>query len=315
VATAEDFDPGLPDRVRARIRAALGPTWERIVAADLRGQQATPPNPHRHLLAVIHESVGLFNLEEVAARYPGRLPDLLALTAMANIIDRSRDFEALAELVPAMISPKGFRHHMLTLGLADHLRTYTPYTVRLPIRAPDGGPIVDLLLSHSGQTMEIETKTSDEFDGPRREVSPSNARGAISRAWGKAVSGPRAQLGRNGPGLLLLGGITLQVESLDVIRDAASDWLSAHGRSHPNVWGIAVLTYWTYTLGSPAQELPSVHGIEIHARGGVQLRAAENPFYRGPIRLVLAPYAPEDREDRRHADGNQAHRTPLEPGG
>jgi hypothetical protein len=304
VAAPEDFDPELPDRVRTRIRSELGRTWERIAAADRRGQEARPPNPSRHLLAVIDESVGQFSLDEVAARYPGRLPDLLALTAMANILEQSHDFEVLPELVSSMASPKDFRHHMLTLGLADHLRTYTPYTVRLPIRAPDGGRIVDLLLSDGGKIMEIETKTSDEFDGARRQVTPSKARGAISRAWAKAIGGPRAQLGRNGPGMLLLGGVTLQVESLDVIRDVAAEWLATHGPSHPDVWGIAVLTYWTYTLGSPAAELASGRAVEIHARGGVQLRAAENPFYRGPIRIALTPYAPEDPEDRPPRVGN-----------
>jgi len=112
------------------------------------------------------------------------------------------------------------------------------------------------------------------------------------------VNGPRAQLGRTGPGLLLLGGVTLRVESLDVIQASAVDWLAAHGRTHPNVWGIAALTYWTYTLGFPAQELLSGRGVEIHARGGIQLRAAENPYYGGPIRILLTPYAPEDPDDR-----------------
>jgi len=284
----------MPDRVRERIRSILGPTWERIAAADVRGQQASPPNQNRHVLAAIYENVGHFSLGEVAAHYPGRIPDLLALTAMANILERSRDFEVLPQLVSAMASPKDFRHHMLTLGLADHLRTYTPYTVRLPSPAEGGHRIVDLLVSHeSGLTLEIETKTSDEFDGPRRAVTHANAKRGISRAWRKAVSGERAQLGRSLPGLLLLGGVTLRVESLEVIQRAAGEWLQTHGRWHPNIWGIAVLTYWTYTLGPPPQSTPHGEPVEVNARAGVQLRAAENPFYTGPIRIVLTPYASE----------------------
>jgi hypothetical protein len=292
--STEDFDPGFPDRVRERIRAALGSTWDRIEAADRRGQQASPPNPRRHVLAAIYENSGRFDLAEVVAQYPGRMPDLIALTAMANVLDRSREFAALPEMVASMAAPEDFRHHMLTLGLADLLRACTPYGVRLPFRPESGHRIVDLLLDHpNGQTMEIETKTNDEFEGPRREVSYSNARGAISRAWKKKVSGVRAQLGRHNPGTLLLGGVTLKVESLDVIRSAAKDWLSTHGRSHRNIWGIAVLTYWTYTLG-PAPVFGTGEPVEIHARGGVQLRAAENPFYEGTVRIVLTPYVQEE---------------------
>ncbi|MGP8110095.1 MAG: hypothetical protein ACLQD9_05230 [Thermoplasmata archaeon] len=291
MSAPEDFDPGMPGRVRARIRTALGPRWDRIEEADRRGRQARPPNPNRHLLAAIYENAGQFSLEEVAARYPGRLPDLLALTAVANILERSRDFEVLPELIASMVSSKDFRHHMLTLGLADHLRTHTPYTVRLPSPSANGQRIVDLVIAHEGGlTMEVETKTSDEFDGPRREVTPSNARGAISRAWRKAVSGERSQLGRTSPGLLLLGGVTLKVESLDVIQRAAGGWLRSHGRTHPNIWGIAVLTYWAYTLGPPPQVTPPGEIVEVNARAGIQLRAAENPSYTGPIRLVLTPY-------------------------
>ena len=291
---SEAFDPGFPDRVRSRIRVALGATWDRIEAADRRGQQATPPNPRRHVLAAIYENAGRFNLGEVRAQYPGRMPDLIALTAMANVLDRSREFGALPEMVASMAAPGDFRHHMLTLGLADHLRAYTPYDVQLPFRPESGQRIVDLLLHHTdGHTMDIETKSSDEFEGPRRGVTYSNARGAISRAWKKKVSGERAQLGRRNPGTLLLGGVTLQVESLDVIRSAAEDWLSTHGRSHRNIWGIAALTYWTYTLG-PTPVFDTGEPVEIHARGGVQLRAAENPFYEGNVRIILTPYVQEE---------------------
>jgi hypothetical protein len=294
VGPPQDFDPGLPDRTRSRIREYLGPTWNRIEAANLRGLQATPPNPNRHVLAVMYENVGRFSLQEVAAQYPGRLPDLLGLTTIANILERSQDFDVLPELVPSMVSGRDFRHHMITLGFADHLRSYTPYGVHLPIASRSGERTIDLVLTHlDGTTMEVETKTSDEFDGPRREVSPSNAKGAISRAWRKAVTGNNAQLGRSGAGLLLLGGVTLKVESLEVIRQSAEEWLAQRGRSHPNIWGIAALTYWTYTLGRTPRDAAPGESVEVHARGGVQLRAAENPFYSGRLRMVLTPYVPE----------------------
>ncbi len=283
----------MPGRTQQRIRTVLGPTWTRILDADVRGQSARPRNPRRHLLAAIYENAGRFNLEEVANQYPGRLPDFLALVAMANILERSRDFPVFNELVSSMVPQEGFRHHMLTLGLADHLRTHTPYPVDLPVPEGHGRRTVDLRLGHpSGAVLEVETATSDEFDGPRRRVTSSNARGAIARAWRRKVSGTSAQLGTQGPGLLLLGGLTLEVSSLQVVREAAAEWLARKGQSHPTIMGIAALTYWTYTLGEP--RFPSAVPLTIHARGGVQIAAAENPYYTGPIRIVWTPYVQDE---------------------
>lgn len=290
----EEFDPSFPGRVQERVRRLLGTTWDEILAADVRARQARPPNPKRHILALLDENASRFSLEEVAASYPGRLPDLLALTAIANILERSRSFDAFEGMAASMVSPKDFRHHMLTLGLADHIRTHTPYQVRIPVGQESGQRIVDLVISHpDGQEMEVETQTRDEFDGPRQEVTPANALGAISRAWKKKVSGDRAQLGRLGPGLLLLGGLTLKVESLSVIQRMAERWLALRGRGHPTIWGIAALTYWTYTLGPPPRPSPEGRPAEVHARAGVQLRAAENPYYTGHLRIALSPYAHE----------------------
>jgi hypothetical protein len=293
-----DFTPEFPGQTQARIRAILGPVWERIDSEDRRGREATPPNPTRHPLAAMYESAGQFNLDEVARQYPGRLGDLLGLAAIANILERSRDFEAFPGLVSAMASPKDFRHHMLTLGLADHFRAYTPYRVLLPSPRGLGDRMVDLLIIHEDETeMEVETKTRNELDGPRREVTMASALGAVSRAWRKAVSGDRAQLGRAKPGLLLIGGVSLKLESLDTIQRASEEWLSRRGPTHPNVWGIAAISYWTYTLNPPGRVQPEAGAREVHGRAGVQLRFAKNPHYTGHIEIIPTPYVLEPISD------------------
>jgi hypothetical protein len=134
-----------PAAIQARLRAILGSIWDRISAEDEARRHVPGLKPPRHLLAVLYERAGQYSKADLARRFPGRLAELTALSAVVSTLERMRKDEALSELIPGLADRRQFRHHMLTLALADYLRKYTDYVVRLPPKDESGRRVVDLL--------------------------------------------------------------------------------------------------------------------------------------------------------------------------
>ncbi len=287
----DQFSSALSEATHQELGDLLGPVWSAINSRDLRGRRASPPNPRRHLLAVLYEHADTF-AQQFPGVWPGFLPDYLAFHGLVSVLSRARAEPSFPELVTLLERPEGFRHTMVMLGFADHIRRHTQLPVRLPASGPAGQRVVDLLLGpEDGSHFQVETKTPAEFDGPLAPVTPANARGAIRRAWAKAVGGRRPQLPAERPGVLLLGGVTLKLESLPIIAQAATDWLSRRGEGHPNLWGIVVLTYWSYSVIPAGRRVGDGMPLTVNSHMGVQLRVAENPHYTGIPRIRLSPYA------------------------
>jgi hypothetical protein len=290
----ETFSPAVNERIHQLLAEVLGPVWNEIQARDARGRSANPPNPRRHLLVVLSEHADLWADESTRGIWPGHAPDYLAFHGVVAIMERSRSDPAFAEILTQLVTPEGFRHHMTLLGFADHISRHTPYPVRLTTAGDPGQRVVDLVLGPmGGHSFQVEIKTPREFDGPVVALTRSNALGALSRAWAGSVGGQNPQLPPDRPGILLLGGLTMRVESLPVFDEAARDWLSHHGRSHPFLWGVVSQTFWTYSLTPPGRTLGDGAPLTIDGRMGVRLQLSENPHYTGTPRLAPAPYAPD----------------------
>jgi hypothetical protein len=291
-AEPESFSPATNVRMHRLLSDLLGPRWNEIQVRDSRGQAARPPNPRRHMLAVLSEHANIWAGEFPSGIWPGHAPDYLAFHGVVSILERSRSLAAFPNLIPQLVSPEGFRHHMTTLGFADHISQHTQYSVGLPSANPAGSRVVDMVLGpEQGDRILVETKTPREFDGAVAHLTRPNVLGALSRAWSTSVAGPTPQLPRDRPGVLLLGGLTMRVETLPVFDEVARDWLSRRGSSHPYLWGVIAQTFWTYTITPPGRTRGDGATRAIDGRMGVQLRMVENPFYTGIPRLVPAPYA------------------------
>ena len=288
----ETFSPDVNDRMQRTLQSLLGGVWDEIRARDARGQAARPRNAKRHLLAVLAEHANLWADESQRGVWPGHAPDYLAFHGVVAILERARAHPAFAEVTTQLVSPAGFRHHMTMLGFADHIRRHTPYPVNLTSVGSPGERVVDLILGPmDGQSFHVETKTPRDFDGPVVALTESNVRGALSRAWPRAVGGPNPQLPPDRPGILLLGGLTMRVESLPVFDGVARDWLARRGRVHPYLWGIVAQTFWSYSIIPAGRSVGDGAPISIDAHMGVRLSLVENPHYIGVPRLVPAPYS------------------------
>jgi hypothetical protein len=290
VPDAPLYSDELNRATRARLREQLGQAWSRIEDEDGRRRTARPPNRDRHLLAVLDEHAGLW-AGEYPTIYPGHMPDFLALYGVVSILETFRSLDIFPDFQGRAADPLQFRHDMVEFGFAHHLVTYTPYRVQLLRSSRIAGQrVFDLLFGpNDGPTLAVEVKTPREFDGPRRALTPANVRGAISRVWKGAVSGRDPQLPGHRPGLLLLGGVTLQLESLPVFARVAEEWLTIKGRNHPNLWGIVGLTFWSYTRVPEGRRVGDGAEVEVSSHMGVRLAAAENPHYTGGPRIVFTP--------------------------
>ncbi len=279
-----DFSPEFADEVRDRLRRLLGPTWDRIQHEDDPGR----PERDRHMLAVLDQHASEFKREFEAATFPGHMPDFMALFVITEILRRMQEEEVFHEVISGLADRGSFRHDMLTLGLADHLREHTKYPIRLPVRDPTGSRIVDLVVG-AGPEMDVETKSSDEFDGPRRHVSDSNAFRGIRNAWRRAFGGETPQLTETRPSAILVGGVTVELACLPSIARVAKRWLERKGADHPNCWGILVLTYLSYSRMPTGRTYGDGKPLTVDARAGIHLDFAMNPSYTGPVQLVFTP--------------------------
>jgi hypothetical protein len=276
------FTPEFADETRARLRALLGPTWGRIVSEDVPSR----PARDRHLLAVLDEKTDAFRADFLAARMPGHLPDFLTLYVIVEVLTRMSRDDVFGEVISGLADRSSFRHDMLTLGLADHLRRLTAYQVSLPPRSPIGERTVDIVLG-SNPEMYIETKSSDEFDGPNRHVSSTNAFRGIRNAWRRAYGGVTPQVSPVHPSALLVGGISVELASLPSVARSAEAWLRRRGAQQPNCWGILGMTFLTYSRLPPGRSFGDGGELSFDALAGVHLAYAKNPLYTGPVDIVF----------------------------
>lgn len=283
-ATTETFTPGLIDDTRRDLRLLLGGAWSRIVAAD----DPTLRDGERHLLAVIDQHSAGFTEDYRLARLPGNLPDFMALYLIVSLLRRMQGEEILREVLPSIHERRSFRHDMLTLGIADHFRLQTPYPVRMPPPNREGLRTVDLIVGATPE-FDIETKSADEFDGPRCQVSEGGARQGIRKAWRRAYAGDDPQVRPDRPSALLVGGVTVEVASMPNIFRVAEGWLEARGGEQPNCWGILAMTFITISRLPPGRRFGDGAPMVVNALASPILVGAKNPHYTGPVQLVLTP--------------------------
>ena len=278
------FSPELLEATRQRLRTLLGPAWRRVESDD----DPTRPDGERHLLAVVDQHAAGFSEDFRAARFPGSLPDFMALYLVVSILERMQGDPVLEEVRPRIHEPTAFRHDVLALGLADHLRLLTPYPVRLPTRSPGGERIVDLVVGDDPE-LDIEVKTPEEFSGPRRHVSPTDAFKGIKKAWRSAYGGANPQVRGDRLSALLVGGLTIEVATISTIVQRARSWLARVGMSRPYCWGILAMTFVSVSRIPAGRRVGDGLPVTVRAIGSVFLAAAKNPHYRGSLDLVLTP--------------------------
>ena len=282
--TPATFSPEFAEDTRSRLRKLLGKTWLRIEAEDEAVGGSTAPDRQRHPLAILYRRSEDFVQQFKENKFPGYFADFLALCAVVEILTRSANEGIFPEVTAGFADRSSFRHDMVTLGLADHIRTHTKYPVRLPTRGSRNERVVDLIMGES-PAIEVETKSSEEFDGPQRHVTETDAGRAIRRAYRAALGGENPQLTGAAPTALLIGGISVHVASLPTIARVARRWLERKGGEHPNFWGILVLTFAAHARIPRGRTIGDGNPLTIDTSAGVQLAGAMNPHYNGPIEI------------------------------
>ena len=167
------------------------------------GQSTRPPNPRRHLLAILVENAERFAADFSRGVRPAGLGDYLAFRSVVAVLNRSRTDPVFRELVPQLESHEGFRHHMVMLGMWDQVKRHGTHDIHLVSSRTSARHQVDLVLGDaSDPKLHVEVKTPQEFDGPQAMVGRAEATTAIEREWRRALHGADPQLPPDKPSIL-----------------------------------------------------------------------------------------------------------------
>jgi hypothetical protein len=259
--------------------------WNRIELRDQKAKAASPPQS-RHLLALMDERAGICEKEVEAGHQSVLIPDTLGLLTVVDVLERSAADPRVSSLVPDLVTQEGFRHNILTLGFADLARR-AGFPISIPALPAKGARMYDLDLGSSVEVgIAVETKTSDEFDGPVRVPAVEQSERAVKRAWEKDRK--LRQLPRTRPALLLLGGVTLGVRGIPSIVHVAERLLWKVGWRRPRLVGMAVMTFWTATTDYREEAVGETIRVTGSLHGSVYLDLAANPHYPGAIPVSIA---------------------------
>jgi|HubBroStandDraft_1064217.scaffolds.fasta_scaffold08402_2 hypothetical protein len=289
-----DYTPELVPELLDRLRSLLPEALDDVLARDSRALQTGAALSNRHPMAVLIEHAGLAIGTIADGNVRGYIPDLLALANVVNTLDQFREDPVFPEVRGHFRSAEGYRHDMLVLGMAGFLRRLRVYEVRLFSTSTQGGRTLDFEFGPPGQRrLAVEAKAPELFDGPTRPVTRGEADRAIEDVWRKALGGPNPQVPDSTPALLLTGGVTLKLESLPIIQEAAVAWIGEHGPRHPNITGIGIMTFYSKAVIEPVVTSPTGPIRTVHGSVSSTFAYALNPAPNVPIRLILGPPVPD----------------------
>ena len=282
-------DTQLVRNLGSRLQKVMGEPFNDVLRLDIRRRTHHSRTGPRHLLPELLESSLVAVRELEGGQESTHLGDIVTLHALASTFERMVDDPGFPLMRPGLKDPLRFRHDVVTLGFVDHLRRSTPYTVGLPTNSHAHRRSYDFdLTNDSGSRVEFETKAPEELEGPTKSVSEEGARWAVEKSWRKAV-GRNKQLKGDSSGALLLGGVTMQLQSLLTIQRAALDFLEKRGGAHHNFWGIVVFTMAVLRDKHGDVGVGLSLGSSLELKSWVQTAMARNPHYSGPVEIVPTP--------------------------
>jgi hypothetical protein len=273
----------------SRLKFLLGTVFDEILQEDMRRRAARGKPGQRHLLPELLENAFRAADENERGKEPRYGADAAAFCSIVSVLERRSADPGFSLMLPRLADPANFRHDLIVLSFTDHILQHTPYQVALPATPGESHRSFDILLMDGASPgLEIEVKARQELEGPEKLVSEKDALIAIRKAWRKAV-GPTKQLTGGRAGALLLGGVTMHLESLLTLQRAGIGWLRNNASSHPNLWGMIFLTMITMN------DDPVYSGHEDQRRkwvkltSRVQMSACANPHYAGAVNLQFTP--------------------------
>lgn len=270
----------------ARLRMVIGEPLDEILKIDMRRRVLGSSQGTRHLLPELLESSMTVLQEMERGRESAHLGDFVILQTVTETLERMSSDPGFALMRPGLADPARFRHDLVTLGYVDLLRRETPYTVTLPTdRAVKERSSDFTVVSAEGWTVEFETKAPVEFEGPTKLVSADEARKAVEKSWDKAV-GRSKQLKGGISAALLLGGVTMNLQSLLTIQRAAIDFLDRRGARQPNFWGVIPFTMVVMREEPKTTHTAAGPGFVLGLQSRVQTAPARNPHYAGKVEIV-----------------------------
>jgi hypothetical protein len=269
------------EQLLADLESSLGSLFNRIMDEDSRYVGSSGRPERRHRLAKLVERTRASIRSTVAIRPTFDVPAIGELQALVHFVTRWRNDPRWGDLLGAL------RHdyeHTLVVLIAASFFHDCGNAIQLVkeeqnIRLPDiwtANGIRDI--------MALEIKTPDAL--VRRASLGLDAGSAfrLVRSTVKAAGGGRnRQLPKDGPSLLVLGGLSLAPEEQRIVCQGAQDYLAYASRTgkHHQLVGIVILSHYAMVKLRP----PQPAAVSLSAL----LSVARHPGYAGDFGIEEMP--------------------------
>jgi hypothetical protein len=273
------MDPGFLRELETELRNLLGETFDVIHRRD-RKEQHVKPFHERHRLAVL-----LDILRKHQAGIRGLPLSILAtiaeLNATRRLLSESRQNPLSTKLITGIQNPTEYPHTLILLSIAD---LFVRNGSKLELMAEATGRMCDLrLISPDGEYLNIEVKTPRELCWLDESLSAQGARRQVKTQFHRAGTNAKGQLPPDAPGLLVIGGFSLEPRVHEIFEAAARQYFDRPPGPYSHVVGL--IFSWIGTVMTPADAEIVGNKLTFDTMLAVKTenRFVQNPVYEGRL--------------------------------
>jgi len=209
--------------------------------------------------------------------------DVIAMVELAlfrGFVQEFRDDPVWPEIEPDLFSTGSFVHMMCLLQFVSMQRARGNNAELLPTSS-DGSKSADAVVyTLARDRIDVEVKAPELLWAPG-QLTADEAQKVVKNAWKKS----RQQI-RNGPSILLLGGLFVPKGSLAILEEAARNFLERKKNQHV---GYIMINSITIGVKNPLYTSDGISievGPETSVAPQIAMRSVKNPHYRGAVEFL-----------------------------
>jgi hypothetical protein len=278
----EFMDPGFLEGLEKDFGDLLGYTYEVILRRDKKEQYAKPVK-QRHRLAVLLDVIRKH--QSGMRRLPLSIPAAVGeLAATRRLLTVSRQNPIWPKLISGLRNPDEYLHTVVMLGAADF---FLQRNSKVELMEESNGRMCDLRLIAPDGYVNVEVKTPRELVWPPENLTPSDARRHVTNQFHKAGTTPLGQLPPDAPGLLIMGGSTLDARVHELF-EAAGRWYFEHPPAdYSHIIGVVFSWIGTVMTSAEAEIVGDKFSFDTMLALKTENCLVQNPIYSGRFFINL----------------------------
>jgi hypothetical protein len=221
----------------AEVEELLGDSWLAIQKADQRWQFSRSFRS-RHRLAVLAD---VFRAFGQGKRHPSRVSPLAALgelIATRDLLAAWKGDPLWPSLVRGLKNPAEYAHSLVLLGFADTVRKNGGVVELNPAAGKGRSP--DLIVGTADTSLiNVEVKIAHDLLWPLEPLTAAEARRRVRKLFHSAGTGSTGQLAPPQTGILVIGGLSFEPRTLDLLRSAVERYFLHPPGDYSHILGAA----------------------------------------------------------------------------